>query len=219
MADFVLNATEVGEVVTYVAPGFLAQLGYRARFPAPEPDAGRVLIVSVVLSLPLVALANLMPGSHKPTQLLYVLALTAGAFVLGYVVACARGRDRVKGWLERFEYHIQPEGTIYAQTLRRMSAPGAVVIELKDGRRVWGTPRRGPEHKDDGINELYLTHPEAEWPDGTWQTVGAGLIVLLSEVSTIALSEDPTNAPTASPVVPAAPPTPQSAPGGVTPSP
>jgi hypothetical protein len=40
MSDFVLSANEVGEVITYVAPGFLAQVGYRARYPSSESSAG-----------------------------------------------------------------------------------------------------------------------------------------------------------------------------------
>jgi hypothetical protein len=75
---------QVGDVVTYVAPGFLAQLGYRTRFPAPERSAGQTLIISVVLSLPLVAAADaLIEGSHSATRLGYAIALTVGSFVLG----------------------------------------------------------------------------------------------------------------------------------------
>lgn len=202
MANFVLDATQVGDVITYVAPGFLAQLGYRARYPAPERSAGQVLIISVVISLPLVALADaLIGGPHKATQLDYVIALIAGSFVLGYLLALARGRrgmKRVLGWMD---YRSEPEGSIYAQTLRHMSPTAPVLIELKDGRRVSGTPRNGPENKDDGINELYLTHPEAEGDGGQWYSVGAGLIVPLAEVSNIVLSEDPTRAPVVSAAV------------------
>jgi hypothetical protein len=191
MADFVVDATQVGEVIAYVAPGFLAQLGYRARYPAPERSAGQVLIVSVVISLPLVALADwLISGSHKPTRLLYVFVLTAGSFLVGYVAALVRGGELAKRLLARLDYGIQPEGTTYAQTLKRMTPAAQVLVELKDGRRVSGTPRSGPESKDDGINELYLTHPEAQGEDGQWYSVGVGLIVTPGEVSTIALSED-----------------------------
>lgn len=200
MAGLVLDATQVGEVVTYVAPGFLAQLGYRARYPAPERSAGQVLIISVVISLPLVALADwLVSGSHKPTRLGYVALLTAGAFALGYGVALLRGRKFATWALAWLDYRIQPEGTIYAQTLKHMSPAAPVLIELKDGRRISGTPRNGPESPDDGINELYLTHPEAQDKDGKWYSVGPGVIVPLGEVSTIVLSEDPTGAPTAPP--------------------
>src|ERR1035441_238267 len=104
MADFVLDATQVGEVITYVAPGFLAQLGYRTRYPAPERPAGQVLIISVVISLPLVALADaLISGSHKPTRLLYILVLTVGAFALGYGVALLRGRKFARWLLARLD--------------------------------------------------------------------------------------------------------------------
>jgi uncharacterized protein DUF6338 len=169
MAGFVIDATQAGEVITYVAPGFLAQLGYRARYPAPERSAGQVLIISVVISLPLVALADwLVSGSHKPTRLGYVALLTAGAFALGYLLALLRGRKFSRWALAWLDYRIEPEGTIYAQTLKHMSPAAPVLIELKDGRRVSGTPRNGPESPNDGINELYLTHPEAQDKDGSW---------------------------------------------------
>ncbi len=35
MSDVVLNANDVAQVVTYVAPGFMARLGYRSRYPGP----------------------------------------------------------------------------------------------------------------------------------------------------------------------------------------
>lgn len=88
---------------------------------------------------------------------------------------------------------IQPEESIYAQTLQHMSDDGTVVVELKDGRRVWGCPRKGPASKDDGINELYLVYPQAEHEGGEWRTAGAAAIVPLSEVSQVVLSEEPTN--------------------------
>jgi hypothetical protein len=80
-----------------------------------------------------------------------------------------------------------------------MSAAAPIMVEFKDGRRLAGTPRSGPEYKDDGINELYLTHPEARGEDGEWSHVGAAIIVPLSEISSIVLSEDPTNAPVSLP--------------------
>jgi hypothetical protein len=199
MADFVLDATQVADVVTYVAPGFLAQLGYRTRYPAAERSAGQTLIISVVLSLPLVAGANAaINGSHGATQLPYVLAVTGGSFVIGYILACVRGLKLAVKILAWAGYRSPPEGSIYAQTLKHLPPRSAITIDMKDGRRIYGTPRRGPEFKDDGINELYLTHPEARGPesDSQWESVGAGVIVPLDEVSNIVLYDDPTGAPT-----------------------
>jgi len=150
----------------------------------------------VAASLPLVAFTRwVLPGSHKATQVGYVAFLLVLGFVLGYALAFVRGRRRTKTLLAKFGYRIEPEGTIYAQLLRPMSDEGSVVIELKDGRRLWGCPRSGPQYKDDGINELYLAYPQAQDDDGEWASVGEGVIVPLAEVSTICLSEDPTDAP------------------------
>lgn len=196
-ADFVLEASQVGDVVTYIAPGFLAQLGYRARFPAPERSSGQTLIISVVISLPLVALADaVIEGSHSATRLFYAVALTAGSFVVGYLLACVRGTKVAKALLAGVEYRSPPEGSIYAQTLKHLPPAAPILIEMKDGRRISGTPRSGPEFRDDGIDELYLTHPEAQGPDKQWYSVGAGVIVPLREISNIVLSEDPTKVPT-----------------------
>jgi hypothetical protein len=196
MADVVIDANAVGQLVTYVAPGFLARVGYRARYPGPDEPAGEVLIISVVVSLPLVAAVTaLLPGAQKPTQLGYVALLLAVGLIGGYLVALARGTRRVKGVLARVGYTLEPPGSIYASTLREMSPEGTVVVELKDGRRVLGYPRIGPQHKDDGITELYLTYPEAQPPTGgEWLAVGEGIIIPLSDIGSITLSEEPTGA-------------------------
>jgi hypothetical protein len=198
VAEVVLDANAVAQVITFVAPGFLARMGYRARYPGPDRSAGEALIIAVVASLPLVALANaVLPGLQKPTQLGYVALLLGLGLLVGYITALARGTTPVKQALARLDYRIQPEGTIYAQTLRHMSDDGQVVIELKDGRRIWGCPRSGPQSKDDGIAELYLTYAKAMAENGEWKPVGAGIIVPLGEVSTICLDEEPTGAPAA----------------------
>ena len=120
--------------------------------------------------------------------------LLVGSCALGYLAAWARGTRRAKRWLAgTLDYHIQPEGSIYAQTLKKLPADSPVTIEFKDGRLVSGTPRSGPENKEDGINELYLTHPEAR-DNARWLSVGAGIIVPLDEIANIVLADDPTGA-------------------------
>lgn len=194
MADVVLDANAVGQVITYVAPGFLARIGYRTRYPGPDAPSGEVLILAVVASLPLVAVVGaVLPGAQKATQLGYVALLLILGLVSGYIAALVRGRRLSKRLFSWVGYRLDPEGTIYARTLKHMSDEGSVVVELKDGRRLWGAPSGGPQHKGDGVAELYLTYPEAQDDEGgEWVKVGQGLIVPLTEVSTIALSEEPT---------------------------
>jgi hypothetical protein len=90
---------------------------------------------------------------------------------------------------------MEPEGSIYAQTLRHLPDDAPVLVEFKDGRRITGCPRNGPQHKDDGISELYLVYPQARDDDGKLVDIGGeGIIIPLSEVSNIILSADPTGA-------------------------
>src|SRR4051794_31296015 len=189
MASVVVDAAAVGQVVTYVAPGFLARLGYRARYPGLDRPAGEVFIVSVVLSLPLVALVTaLLPGKQTADQLGYIALLLGLALVVGYVAALIRGRQKVKSLLAKAGYTLDPEGTIYAHTLRHMSESGTVLVETKDGRRISGCPRAGPQSKDDGVNELYLVYAEALDEDGEWQSLGGPAVIIpLSEVASIVL--------------------------------
>lgn len=196
MAAVALDANAVGQVIAYVAPGFLMYLGYRARYPSPDRPPGEVLIISVVISLPLVALVGaVLLGEQKATHPGYVALLLSLAFALGYIASLLRGSPCTKKLLAKLGYRIQPEGTIYAQTLKHMSDDGTVLVELKDGRRVWGCPRSGPQCKDDGIKELYLAYPKGEDEAGEWHPAGAAAIVPLSEVSHMVLSEEPTGAP------------------------
>lgn len=198
MADIALNVNAVGQVITYVAPGYLVYFGYRLRYPGPDRPAGELLIISVAISLPLVALVTAaLPGAQKSTQLGYVALLLGLALILGFLTALARGRARVKWALGKLGYRMEPEGSIYAQTLYHMSEEATVLVELKDGRQVSGCPRNGPQHKDDASNELYLVYPEVLGDDGVSQPIpgGGGVIVPLSEVASIVLSEDPTGAP------------------------
>jgi Family of unknown function (DUF6338) len=208
VSDIVLNANAVGDVVTYVAPGFLAYTGFHLRYPRPESSSGHVLVLSVVLSLPLVAAAHAaLGGAHKPTNLGYVLALLVCSALIGYLVALLRGWGRVQDLLGLLGYKLLPDGSTYSQTLARMSRDGLVQIELKDGRRILGLPRIGPQHQEDGINELYLVKPEVPNSQGDWEAIPgvAGMLVPLSEVSNITLNEDPTGAyklPLSPPAVP-----------------
>jgi hypothetical protein len=147
-SDVVFNANDVAQVITYVAPGFMARLGYRARYPGPDSPPGEVLIVSVVTSLPLVAFVRwVLPGTHVATNVGYVACLLAAGFILGYFIAFIRGRDLTKDLLAKVDYRTQPEGTIYAGLLRHMSDDATVTVERTDGRLLWAARAEDPSTK------------------------------------------------------------------------
>jgi hypothetical protein len=195
VASLVVDADAVAQVVTYVAPGYIAAMGYRLRYPTNNRDAGQTLIVSVVASLPLVALVKaLLPGTQHADQLGDVLALLGVALILGYALALVRDTQRARKALARVGYRLNPESTIYAQTLAKLpaSSDAEVIIELKDGRQVLGSPAKGPQYEGDGIKELYLTYPRMRSEAGDWEPIGAAVIVPLADVGMTVLPEDPT---------------------------
>lgn len=198
--DFSITASEVGTLITYVAPGFLMQLGYRAKFPAPERSAGTVLIISLVLSLPLVAIADavtkLLHISDRPLAVGFALVVTLGAFAIGYLIALIREATWIRKALAFCDYWSQPESSIYAQTLYKIGGAAQVEVRTIDGQHMRGVPTIAPLAQGDGIEELYLSRvklpPEKEgeeWvEDPNWKSV----LLPLSQVSLIALVVDPT---------------------------
>jgi len=194
--DFPITANEVGTLITYVAPGFLLQLGYREKFPAPERSAGWVLIVSLVLSLPLVAIAvgitDWLGGSHRPLAVGYAVSLTLGAFLLGYLVAVIRETRWMRKILAFFDYWAQPESSIYAQTLLKIGGAAEIEVHTLDGKHLRGVPTIAPLAKDDGIEELHLSRLSVEKEgefvqDENWKSA----LVPLSQLTFMALVVDP----------------------------
>lgn len=196
MADPVLSADDVGRVLLYIAPGFFARCAYEARFPQRDHPPLEMLIWSVAASFPLVALANVLADELQIVRavgdLPYVLLLLGTALVVGYLTAIARTFRWLRTAFGKLGLRHQPEGSIYAQTLLAASKHNVVTVEFINGKKLSGTPRAGPSLADEGIEELYLTHPAWKTSDA-WEKAGAGegIIVRLQEVRTITLSEDP----------------------------
>lgn len=191
---------EVARILTYVAPGFFARVGYTARFPQRQKEHFHTLVVSVAASVPLVALGNLIANvlgvdSH-PTKAPYVLVLLGPSIVIGYLVAALRGWERMRKGLRRLGIPFDPEATIYEQTLLKVPYDSRVTIAFKDGRSLTGYPAKGPGVGDDEPRELYVTNPR--WWNGLkhkWEAESEwrGAIVNLDEATTIMLQDDPTH--------------------------
>jgi hypothetical protein len=198
MAD-VVTAQDVAHLVAYVAPGFFARATYAARFGRAEASEFATLVTSVVLSLPIVALAGALADglgiARDVTELGYVVLLLGTAIVGGYLVAAIRASNDGRRLLRALRLAYQPDSSIYAQTMLSLPAAAPVTVAFKDGRKLSGTPKLGPGLASDGVAELYLTYPA--WWDaaaGAWATEGAGgaVIVPLSEVQSVTLDRDPT---------------------------
>ncbi len=189
--DLPLSVTEIGSIVAFIAPGYLAQLGYRAKFPNISGSSTEVLLKSVVISLPFVALAHRISPDGTASDLSYVALLLGPAFAAGYVAAWVRGHQEFKDLLATVGITLQPEGTIYAQTLQKMGDSDAVVIDFVSGKQLYGNVQRGPNFAADGVQELYVTYPRWLTDEGWAVADEKAVIVRLAEVASISLSTDP----------------------------
>jgi uncharacterized protein DUF6338 len=188
-----LTADEVGQIVSYIAPGFAARRAYAGRFPHPDPSEMTLLVSSVVLSLPIVALAvTLGPAfgidEADPTDLAYVTLLLGIAVLGGYAFAAVRALPRTRAALAKIGLAYQPEGSVWAQALLGLPADAVVTVEFTDGRKLSGTPSMGPALAGSEPMQLCLTHP-AWWDPHrqSWVAEGAGgaVIVPLDQIHSV----------------------------------
>jgi hypothetical protein len=198
MAD-ALTAEQVGQVMTYIAPGYFARSAYTARFPCPDQPHFNILITSVATSLPLVAaahgLAELLSVPARPTNVGYVSLLLGLSMLVGYCFAAIREPQWVRKRLAAIGITSQPEALLTTQVLKPLN-DRFVTVNFKDGRKLSGVPKAGPVLPEDGIKELYLTYP-AWWDEDQNDFVEtdegeAAVLVWIENVHNITVSEDRT---------------------------
>jgi len=191
------NLDDVGRVLTYVAPGFFARVGYTSVFPQRRPEQFYALVVSIAASVPLVALARAMAEeiglSTRPTAAGFALLLVGLGLLSGYSVARVRRAERTRRFMRWLRLPSAPEATVLERVLLRMPPEAEVTLTFADGRRLAGYPLLGPGFADgDEVRELYLLEPRW-WSTRTKSfrpsTPDAGIIVDLASVETISVRE------------------------------
>lgn len=191
------SAADVANILIFVVPGFFARIGYRARFPQRDQQPTFALVVSVALSLPLVAvadeIADLAGIATESTDSWYALLLVALGLLAGYLAASLRAANWFRKVLAYFKMPFPPEATIYEQTVLKMPAEGLVTVVFKDGRIVCGFPAIGPTYVEPGeAREMYLVAPRGfDQESGEWIGVGNGMVVNLAEIEAVTLDSDP----------------------------
>lgn len=134
MAHIVLDANAVGEVIAYVAPGFLAYLGHRARYPSIMPGGRGVHHLGG--HQPPAGGRGASRAARSGRRRLAMCCCCSGWPASWATASRRRGTRRGKQLLARFGYRLEPDGSIYAQMLKHMSEEATVRIELKDGRHL-----------------------------------------------------------------------------------
>jgi hypothetical protein len=128
MADgIVLDATAAGQLITYVAPGYLAYIGYRLRYPGPSRPLGRG--PRHLRGRESAARGPRRRAAHQPSAADSRLRRhPAGRRAHHRLLRRRlRGSQPAKDFLSWLGHRTQPETSIYAQTLYRMSEEATVL--------------------------------------------------------------------------------------------
>jgi hypothetical protein len=185
---------DVATIVTFVAPGYFAIQIYSLMHAKRDREFSRLLIESVVYSLPIVALGSVVwhVFFQQPPQsidVLYVALLIGVALVTGALAGWLRMHwpiERLSSWL-----HIdEPNSNFIKSEFRRINTTkpetSAVTIRLKSGATFSGTIDQMSRYTHN--EQLHFSFTNIAWYDSTknkWDERTGNIIVARDEIEYI----------------------------------
>ena len=191
IAGDVVTPQDVGNLLTLVAPGFFAYAAYAYRYPRRALGDLPMLVTSVALSLPIVALArSLAPhlgiGTASGTHLSYAALLVVLALAAGALAGWLRAWGVTQRFLEALGLFSDPAPDVASKVFSSFQGAGGIVaVTLKDGPKVAGAPLWFTTDPEADRREVFLVKPRV-WDD-TSESWGApdadgGALVALDDV-------------------------------------
>jgi hypothetical protein len=195
MENGVVSLQDVANIVTFIAPGYFAIQVYSWVYAKKEREFPRLLIESVVYSLPIITICNLIwqnilrqdqPGS---ISVAYSLTILVVSIIVGLVASLLRGAPFVVRLVGVFGVGSPYEDFIKAQLLRiRTKDPlkNTVTVKLKSGVVFSGTSDRISNYNHSGPTYYYFANL-AWYDDATdeWDERNGGVIISSNEIEYI----------------------------------
>jgi hypothetical protein len=191
----VVSLQDVANIVSFVAPGYFAIQVYSLVYAKRDRDFPKLLIESVIFSLPIVTLSNViwekMFGQPAVTSLdiNYAVLLLAIAVLSGVGVTLLRKRWPLRD-LALLLGLGSPNGDFVKTQLERVdvSEPdtSSVTVSLKNGSIFSGTADRISRYSHDG--PLYYCFSNLAWfnsDTNAWEEQGGSIIVERNEIDYI----------------------------------
>lgn len=193
--DAAVSLQDIANIVSFVAPGYFAMQVYSLVYAKKERDFSKLLIESVIFSLPIVALSNIIWEqilNCKPVvgiSAKYTLLLTIIAVTGGIIATLLRKRWPFKDIALLFGLG-SPNGDFVKTQLERIDVNDAdnssVTVSLKNGSIFSGTSDRIDRYSHDG--PLYYYFANLAWYNkhsDAWEEQDGGIIVERSEIEYI----------------------------------
>jgi hypothetical protein len=186
--DTPLTLQDVASLVSFVAPGYFAIRTYSLVYAKGEKDLSRLLVESIVFSLPLVSIYNFFwrhfsPSSNlTPTSVRYVLPLLFLSIMAGYLASYFRTRSPVKAGLKWAGLPGPDEDFIRTQ-FRKLRRSDTVTVTLRNNEVFSGVPQSGNVFRG-GMPRQYYFNNIAWYNKKTdkWEERGGSLIIDLADI-------------------------------------
>jgi hypothetical protein len=190
--DVAISLQDVANIITFIVPGYFALQVYATIYTKKPREFPNLLIESVVFSVPLVAIANLIwtdvfdLATIDSPNVRYITLLIGLSIVAGLLATYLREHWPVKHIAARYGFDSPNEDFIKSQFARLDAQNNAVTVTLKDGSVFSGTPNRMSRHSHDSRQYYYFTDIARYDKKGDiWQEQPGGVIVERDEVQYI----------------------------------
>ncbi|HYH16076.1 MAG TPA: DUF6338 family protein [Flavisolibacter sp.] len=191
----VVSLQDVANIVSFIAPGYFAIQVYSLVYAKRDRDFPKLLIESVIFSLPIVTLSNVIWEKvlDRPAvtslSIKYAILLLAIAILSGIAATMLRKRWPLKD-LALMLGLGSPNGDFVKTQLERVDVnnpdASSVTVSLKNGSIFSGTSDRISRYSHDG--PLYYCFANLAWfnsDTGKWEEQGGSIIVERNEIDYI----------------------------------
>lgn len=185
---------DIATVVTFIAPGYFAIQIYSLMHAKQDREFSRILVESIVYSLPLVAFGSiiwqlLLGRSPQSLEVGYIALLISLALITGTVAGLLRLQWPIKH-LARLLHIEEPNSDFLRGQLRRINSvksnSSAVTVQLKSGVTFSGTVDSTTRQIHN--QPMYFSFANIAWyneASGKWDERKGNVIVSRDEIEYI----------------------------------
>ena len=193
--ETIVSLQDVANIVSFIAPGYFAIQIYSLAYAKKDRDFSRLLIESVIYSLPIVTMVNILWGKvlRQPAvtsvDIWYALVLLLVAVLSGALVTSLRTQWPIQNIASKLGLGSPEEDFVKAQFLRidaKNAKKNPVTVTLKSGAVFSGTVDRLSRNDQNGFKYYYFTN--LAWfkeTTGKWDEREGGIIIERSEIEYI----------------------------------
>jgi hypothetical protein len=181
----------VANIVTFVAPGYFAARAYGVLYAKADKELSRVLVESVLFSLPIIGAYDYLydlvwPGNlPSTTTAKYALPLVIVSILVGFLFAYLRRTAPVRKLATQLNLPGPHEDFVQTQ-FRKLESNEPVTVTLRDESVFSGTPQGGSVYRNGQPRHYFFNN--VAWYNkekNEWEEREGSIMLDISDVSYI----------------------------------